>query len=103
MPDVPWLVTSTVCEAFSLASDNKFLRGNCVFKKILKWVLNAGLAVLGIAVVLAGLELLVNSRLFDEAPNPEIAAFMQIEASRVPDEQNAYFQLVGLAAPESAQ
>jgi len=74
-----------------------------VFKKILKWVLNAGLAVLGIAVVLAGLELLVNSRLFDEAPNPEIAAFMQIEASRVPDEQNAYFQLVGLAAPESAQ
>jgi hypothetical protein len=74
-----------------------------VFKKILKWILNAGLVVLGIAVALVGLVLLANSRLFDEAPHPEIAAFMQIEASKVPDEQNAYFHLIGLGAPEAEQ
>jgi len=74
-----------------------------VFKKILMWVLKAGLAVLGIAAVLAGLALLVNSRLFDEAPHPEIAAFVQFEAPKLPDEQNAYFHLIGLGAPEAEQ
>lgn len=62
-------------------------------KKLLKWAAIAILLVAGIPVAAL---LLANLR--DEELDPAAAAFIKTELPRVPDEQNAFYHLAGLAA-----
>lgn len=71
-------------------------------KKIAVVAVKGALWIVGIAVVLGGL--LVVGNAFDEDLHPDAAAYLKPGApARLPDDQNAYFALVGLGAPASEQ
>lgn len=63
-------------------------------KKALKW-----LAVAHLALIVIPLAVLLLANLRDEELTPAAAAFLQTERSSVPDEQNAFYYLVGFNAP----
>lgn len=62
--------------------------------RVIKWI--AGIAAILFVSVVA-----IN--LFDEELYPEVAAIVRLDPPAVSEEQNAYFHLIGLAAPESEQ
>ena len=71
-------------------------------KQLAVIALKGVLWIVGVALVLVGLTVLGNA--FDEDLNPEAAAYLKPGTpTQLPDEQNAYFTLAGLGAPEPEQ
>lgn len=71
-------------------------------KQLAVAALRGMLWIVGIVLVLGGL--LVAGNAFDEGLNPGAAAYLKPDAaSQLPDDQNAYYSVVGLGAPATDQ